>query len=120
MVQLNENLMELGNKIATSFLKRNGYIFVRDRKIYKNMNHVQFTVTVETNSVKIVYYKYVFGDKSKKTKKWKQKVYYDVDNEILFMQIEYTSDKTCREYPKDVISGWVLKRKTLKKIVNEN
>lgn len=120
MVQINENLIELGNKVAISFLKRNGYIFVRDRKIYKNMNHVQFSVNIEPYGAKIKYYKYVFGDKSKKTKKWKQKVYYNVDSEILLMQIEYFSDDTCREYPKDTISGWVLKRKTLKKIINEN
>lgn len=100
-------LIELSNKVAQNFLTRRGYEFVENKKICKDLNVANWTVEVTEYSTKIRYQKLVFGSFTKKSGKFKQKAYFDIDKDFIGESTPFKLDKTCREYPKLVISGWV-------------
>lgn len=106
-------LTELSNKVAQNFLTRRGYEFVENKKICKDLNIVNWTVEATEYGTKIRYQKLVFGSYSKKTGKFKQKVFYDIDKDFVAESTPFKIDKTCREYPKLTISGWVKTRDLL-------
>ena len=100
-------LTELSNKVAMNFLTRCGYEFVENQEICKDLNVVNWTVETTEYGTKIRYQKLVFGSRSKKTNKFKHKAYFDADKDFISESTPFKLDKTCREYPKLVISGWV-------------